>query len=486
MTQTQATDSANQVAHTVVQKQECQAWAQVPEAITDAKIPLGPRSYLTLLVKKMKYGSASNCWDEERFDGNKSIAEALNRSPRTIQRYRRYLAKNNWIICTPRFLPKGGQTSNLVKLNMPMLVSGRSAISRRNRCHPARDKVDTPPATELSPKLNPSSPTKPPPYKTTGADGAEWSQLEKEVCERFRAAAPPRVKFDLAKFREMQAKHEKSSREIHAKLAELEACPFLAAECRSIAMIYHLIDNKSQGYVKARNNLGLLHSAIRNARTQEEVYVAIDEVGTKSGWARKYVVHYIRTRLGFDIKPGAPRVTKRAWLDINQPPNPFLEPANWFGDLLGDEHLYDTPAISLAPGEMTEDTPTQFTEEASEPTAEVDKTNGPAPAAPQTTQGEESQDPAHQEAQTKPLPSTNEDHVPNAPSGADTSHESPTPPPELERPKNAAEVLFRAGKIKSAEGIDLLGVLLAANPPDSEAVIRGLLSAEKQEISQAA
>lgn len=493
MTQTQATDSAATTTKpphlTVVHPESIRSWAQIPEAILAADIPHGPKSYLLDLVGRMKFGVATNGWNEERWDGNKSLAKGIRRSVRTVQRYRAYLKREQWIICTPRYQSKGGQLTNLIKLNVEKLVSNKSAYSRRQSCHPAPDTNGTAAVTETSSKLNPSSPTKPPPYKTTGADGAEWSQLEKEVCERFRAVAPPRVKFNVEKFREMQSKSEMTSSKLQAKLAELAACPFLAAECRSIAIIYHLIDKNSNAYREARNSIARLRLSIRKARTQGEVNEALDEVAKKCGWARKYVVHYIRTRLGFDVKPGAPRVTKRGWLDINQPPNPFakdVRPANCFGDLLGDEHLYDTPKTSQALGDTTEEVPALPAEAASEPTAEVDKPNGPALAAPQTPQGEESQDPTHQEAQTKPLPSTNEDHVSNAPSEADTSHESPTPPPELERPKNAAEVLFRAGKIKSADGIDLLDVLLAANPPDSEAVIKGLLSAEKRDLAEAA
>lgn len=488
MTQTQATDSAAPVLHTVVQKQECQAWAQVPAAVMDSGIRSGPLSYLLLLVNKMKFGSASNCWDEERFDGNKSIAESLNCSTRTVQRHRRYLVDNGWIICTPRFLKKGGQTSNLVKLNIPKLVSARSAFSRQQACHPAHDKADTPPVTEMSPKLNPSLPTKPPTYKTTGA---EWSELEKEVSERFKAVAPPRVKFNIETFRKMQAEDEMNSSEIQAKLSELAASPFLAAECRSIAMIYYLIDRESKAYDKARDSVKSLRLAIRRAKTQDDVEVAIAKVSAKSGWARDHLAHYIRTKLGFDVKPGAPEATKRAWVNVNQPPNPFAksdEPANWFGDITGDEDYTQptaSPSLSNDWGDITGDEAPETPPAASdtrvaERVPVPDRSDCPTPAPAETPSGE---------GATAPVPAEGRNGPQSGAAEAREGHPPAEPPPPfsgLKQPTSAAEVLARVGMVQSPAGIDLLGELLATNPPDSEVVISGLLSAEAQDLAQAA
>lgn len=491
MTQTQATDSAakKKTPHlTVVHPESIRAWSQIPEAILAADIPHGPKTYLLDLVARMKYGCASNGWNEERWEGNKSLAKGIRRSVRTVQRYRAYLKKEQWIICTPRYQSKGGQLTNLIKLNVKKLVSVKSAFSRRQSCHPAPDSSVAATVTGTSQKLNPSPETKPPPYKTTDA---EWSELEKEVCERFRAVAPPRVKFNIETFRDMQDRATMTGAEINAKLSEIESCPFLAAECRSIAMIYYLIDRESKAYVKARNSVSSLRLAIRKAKTQDEVEVAIAKVSAKSGWTRDHLTHYIRTKLGFDVKPGAPEATKRAWVNVNQPPNPTTKPAeqaNGFGDITGDEEYTQptaSPALSSHWGDITGDEvpeppPAAPDTRASESASVRNRADCPAPAPVETPSGEGATAPVPAEGRTGPQ---------SAAAEAREGHPPAEPPPPFlghKQPTSAAEVLARVGMVQSPAGVDLLGELLATNPPDSEVVISGLLSAEKLDLAQAA
>ena len=49
----------------------------------------------------------------ECFHSKRSIATAINKSPRTVQYCLRELERCGLILCTPRYRPNGGQSSNL-------------------------------------------------------------------------------------------------------------------------------------------------------------------------------------------------------------------------------------------------------------------------------------------------------------------------------------------------------------------------------------
>lgn len=470
MTTNQATDLA---ANKVVSFEDHLNFARVPHAIlySEHTACLTPIDKLFLIYLSASLPFNDRKWQGVRFDGVETYAKWLNISTRHVTRTKTKLEKLGFLKIQKRskgqtkrsdpYQASRGRASDFIWINPKIFVLYKKFYPL-TPCPSLPDNPQGTPPDHESDELDISRTRNKPNY-TTGQVGL--SSLEKKISERLNEVSPS-AKFNLPKFRELQERERLKVGTMLNRLDQIEANPFLHAQCTSVSMIFYMKNRRSRAYETARNLAKSFHRDISSAKTQAQVDQILDEiVSARTGWTRSDIVHFFRNHQGYDPKPGAPAITRKGWVECNQPPNPAEacdSAASGFGDITGEE-----PKV-------------EPTEQAIRTTScETREEAGPLP-----TLGSEGQ----QQASTSSMQDTPRKGSPGSQSQSDEFAPSAPPlePPPSDGPTTASEVISRIKRLRDPAIAKILADMALKRSPTDPVVVRNLISAEAVELANAA